>query len=302
MREAMGESALRLAGAVGYEGAGTCEFLLDPDGSFFFLEVNARLQVEHPVTEAVTGLDLVEQQLLVAAGEPLAFSQADVRLDGHAIEVRLVAEDAAADFLPSTGRITAFDVPSGVRVDTGVEAGEAVSPFYDSLLAKLIAHGPTREDAIVALAAALDATRLEGVATNLDLLAAVIAEPAFRSGDLHTGFLDEHRLVARLSEVDPRAVAAAAAARSLVGTEPRRPERDELPAGDGPWHPARPWRLAGVGEATRWVAGGRVVDVRTDRVGPGAALVHVGGTAFDCRVTGGDGGQCQVAGRGPVRR
>ena len=192
IRAAMGEAALRLARTAGYANAGTVEFLLDEDGSFFFLEVNARLQVEHPVTEAVTGLDLVEQQLRVAAGEPLGFSQADVRLDGWAMELRVVAEDAAAGFLPSTGVVTAFDLPGTVRVDTGVGVGSTVSPFYDSLLAKVIAHGTDRSAAIATLVDALDATRIEGVATNVDLLAAVLDEPAFRAGDLHTGFLDEH--------------------------------------------------------------------------------------------------------------
>ncbi len=202
LRAAMGDAALRLARAAGYRNAGTVEFLLDETGGFFFLEVNARLQVEHPVTEAVTGLDLVEQQLRVAAGEPLGFGQADVRLDGAAIEVRVVAEDAAAGFLPATGRVTAFDVPDGVRVDTGVEAGTEVSPFYDSLVAKLIVHATDRAEALDRLGEALDGVRLEGVATNLDLLAAVVSEPAFRAGDLHTGFLEEHGLVAGLSAVE----------------------------------------------------------------------------------------------------
>jgi acetyl/propionyl-CoA carboxylase alpha subunit len=158
----MGHAAIRLARAAGYVNAGTAEFLLD-DEDFFFLEVNARLQVEHPVTEAITGLDLVEQQLRIASGEPLGFGQEDVRFDGAAIEVRVVAEDVAAGFLPSTGRITAFDVPEDVRVDTAVAAGVAVPPFYDSLVAKLVVHAPDRAAAIDSLADALDRTRLDCV-------------------------------------------------------------------------------------------------------------------------------------------
>ena len=197
----MGEAALRLVQAAGYEGAGTVEFLLDATGAFFFLEVNARLQVEHPVTEAVTGLDLVEQQLRVAAGEPLGFAQGDVRLDGHAMELRIVAEDPLTGFLPSTGVVTALDLPGGVRVDTGIEAGSTISPYYDSLLAKVVAHGADRATVVAALVDALDATRIEGVATNVDLLAAVLDEPAFRAGELHTGFLEEHAIVDRLAAV-----------------------------------------------------------------------------------------------------
>ncbi len=269
LRAAMGDAALRLARAAGYRSAGTVEFLLDETGAFFFLEVNARLQVEHPVTEAVTGLDLVEQQLRVAAGEPLGFTQDEVRFEGHAIEVRIVAEDAAAGFLPATGRVTAFELPSGVRVDTGIEQGSVVSPFYDSLVAKVIAHGADRSDAIRRLAAGLDETRLEGVASNLDLLAAVLAEPAFAAGDLHTGFLEEHGLVEGLRDVPPEAVAAAAADRSL-----RRTPSD-------PWAPAGPWRLGGIGERTRWLVGGELVEaiVDADRA-TASASVAVGGATF----------------------
>jgi acetyl-CoA carboxylase biotin carboxylase subunit len=266
LRAAMGKAALRLARAAGYENAGTVEFLLDEAGSFFFLEVNARLQVEHPVTEAVTGLDLVEQQLRVAAGEPLGFGQADVRLDGHAMELRVVAEDPLTGFLPSTGVVTAFDVPAGVRVDTGIAAGSVVSPFYDSLLAKVIAHGPDRSATLGRLRVALDAMRIEGVATNLDLLAAVLDEPAFAAGELHTGFLAEHRVVERLADVPDEAVAAAAAALS----------RTSIP-GD-PWRSGVPWRLGRTGEPSRWTAGGRVREavVTLDAAG-GAAHVEVDG-------------------------
>jgi acetyl/propionyl-CoA carboxylase alpha subunit len=270
-RERMGHAAIRLARAAGYVNAGTAEFLLD-DEDFFFLEVNARLQVEHPVTEAITGLDLVEQQLRIASGEPLGFGQEDVRFDGAAIEVRVVAEDVAAGFLPSTGRVTAFDVPEDVRVDTAVAAGVAVPPFYDSLVAKLVVHAPDRAAAIDSLADALDRTRLDGVETNLDLLAAVVAEPAFRAGDLHTTFLDEHDLVARAGRIERRAVAAAAAARSWAPAD-----RDD------PWT-GGPWRAAGVGERTTWDAGPGRITATTTRLPGHRARVEVDGASFEVRL------------------
>ena len=280
MRGAMGEAALRLARAAGYRNAGTVEFLLDARGAFFFLEVNARLQVEHPVTEAVTGLDLVEQQLRVAAGEPLGFGQADVRLDGAAIEVRVVAEDAAAGFLPATGVVTAFDVPGGVRVDTGVGAGSVISPFYDSLVAKVIAHGADRTEALVRLADALDGLRLEGVASNVDLLAAVLAEPAFTAGDLHTGFLEEHRIAEGLRTVVPRDRRRGRRARA----------RSHPFARGAPWAAGRPWRMAGVGETTRWIAGDRSIEAVADRTSAGTgAVVRIDGAAFDVVLVAGDG-------------
>jgi acetyl/propionyl-CoA carboxylase alpha subunit len=283
-REAMGEAALRLARAAGYRNAGTVEFLLDEAGAFFFLEVNARLQVEHPVTEAVTGLDLVEQQLRVAAGEPLGFAQADVRLDGTAMELRVVAEDVAAGFLPSTGVVTAFDLPEGVRVDTGVAAGSTVSPYYDSLLAKVVALGPDRAATIAALVDALDGTRIEGVETNLELLAAVLDEPAFMAGDLHTGFLDEHAIAARLADVPGAALAAAAAARSLG------PARSSaLEAVHDPWLAAVPWRTGRMGEPLRWLVGGETRTTRTSVLpGAAAASVAIDGGSLVATRTGGD--------------
>ena len=164
LREAMGTAAVEAARAVNYVGAGTVEFLLDASGEFYFLEMNTRLQVEHPVTECVTGFDLVQWQIRVAQGEPLPATQEDVDLFGHAIEVRLCAEDPAAAFLPSAGPVSLFSVPAGegVRVDSGIETGDAISPFYDSMVAKVIAWGETRETARLKLRSALQATTLAG--------------------------------------------------------------------------------------------------------------------------------------------
>ncbi|MGI9052060.1 MAG: biotin carboxylase N-terminal domain-containing protein [Ilumatobacteraceae bacterium] len=192
LRRHMAAAALTAARSVGYVGAGTVEFLLEPDGRFWFLEMNTRLQVEHPVTELVTGLDLVELQLAVAAGEPLPPAALDAPLDGHAMEVRLTAEDPAAGYRPSTGRFSAFEIGGQVRVDTGVRAGSTISPHYDSMVAKVIAHGATRAEAARTLAAALEQACLHGPVTNRDQLVRILHHPAFLAGDLHTGFLDEH--------------------------------------------------------------------------------------------------------------
>ncbi|HXQ44099.1 MAG TPA: biotin carboxylase N-terminal domain-containing protein [Acidimicrobiales bacterium] len=187
-------TAVTAARAIGYVGAGTVEFLLLPDGSFAFLEVNTRLQVEHPVTELATGLDLVRLQLLVAEGLPLPPEAVDAHLHGHAIEVRLYAEDATRSWQPSAGRLHRFSVPTGpgIRVDSGVEDGSEVSPFYDPMLAKVIAHGPTREDAARALAGVLDRAEIHGVTTNRDLLVRILRHPEFLTADIDTGFLVRH--------------------------------------------------------------------------------------------------------------
>ncbi|MFN3449062.1 MAG: biotin carboxylase N-terminal domain-containing protein [Roseococcus sp.] len=189
-RAAMGEAALRLARAVGYVGAGTVEFLLAPDGRFVFLEMNTRLQVEHGVTEALTGIDLVEWQLRIARGETLALRQEEVRLSGHAIEARLCAEDPAQGFAPQSGPVLAWRPPEGVRVDHALEAGRDIPRDYDTMLAKIIAHAPTREEARARLAAALDETLLLGVASNRALLAAVLRAPRFAEGPPDTGWLE----------------------------------------------------------------------------------------------------------------
>ncbi len=188
LRERMGRAALAAAGAVGYVNAGTVEFLLADDGSFAFLEMNTRLQVEHPVTEAVTGRDLVADQLRIAAGEPLGFEQTDVALRGNAIEVRLYAEDPEAGFLPSTGRIVHLRWPDAahIRVDAGVEAGDEVSDRYDPMLAKLIATGADRREALARLRAALDATEVLGLTTNLRYLRWLLGQPTMADGEMRT--------------------------------------------------------------------------------------------------------------------
>ena len=200
LRGAITGAALKAAGALGYTNAGTVEFVLGRDGQFAFLEVNTRLQVEHPVTELAwrlrdgTPLDLVRLQLLVAAGEVLPFGQDDVVQAGHAVEARVYAEDPAAGFLPATGTLRAWGVPAtpGVRVDAGVRDGSEVSVHYDPLLAKIIAAGPTRAEAIGSLASALQTSRIHGLTTNRDFLVAALRHPAFASGDYDTGFVAEH--------------------------------------------------------------------------------------------------------------
>jgi acetyl-CoA carboxylase biotin carboxylase subunit len=232
LRATMGEAAVRLARHIGYSSAGTVEFLLGPDGSFYFLEVNTRLQVEHPVTEAITGRDLVREQIRVARGEALGFGQDEVHGQGHAIEVRLYAEDAAAGFLPSTGTLRHFAVGcvDGVRVDAGVGTGDAVSMHYDPMLAKVIARGATRDEAIARLSRALDHTYIAGVTTNRDFLRAVLAHPAFVAGDTTTHFIDRH-----LAGWHPTAPGAAhvqrcAAAVVLADEVHRAATRELLPA------------------------------------------------------------------------
>jgi acetyl/propionyl-CoA carboxylase alpha subunit len=194
LRAELGAAAVAAGKAIGYVGAGTVEFILDESGEFFFLEVNTRLQVEHPVTEMVTGLDLVALQILVAEGKPLPPSAVGARLNGHAIEARLYAEDVAAGYLPSTGPLHRFDIPAlpGIRVDAGVCGGGQVSMYYDPMLAKVIAHAPTREQAARLLGRTLSESRLHGVVTNRDLLVGIFREPEFLDGQIDTGYLARH--------------------------------------------------------------------------------------------------------------
>ncbi len=213
LRARMGEAAVRAAKAIGYVGAGTIEFLL-AEGDFVFMEMNTRLQVEHPVTELVTGLDLVDLQLRVAAGEPLPLSQADVRLDGHAIEARLYAENPDAGFIPQTGTLLRWQAPASVRVDAGVDSGTEITSHYDPLLAKIIAHGKTREEARQKLIAALRDTTALGVTTNKAFLAGCLEHPEFFAGRATTDFIAAH--FAPQADADPRSELLAAAALILA--------------------------------------------------------------------------------------
>jgi len=241
IREPLCAAAVKLAAAAGYVGAGTAEFLVSADdpSEWFFLEVNARLQVEHPVTELVTGLDLVEQQLLVAAGAPLAFGQDDVRIEGHAIEVRVCAEDPATDFLPATGELVGYREPrgAGVRVDSGVRAGSVVGADYDSLLLKVIGFGADREQAIERLDHALGDLRLLGLPTNAGFLRRLVRLDAVRAGAMDTGLIERGEVAALPGPGELReALVAAAAAESLA-----------LRAGDDddPWRTLVGFRLDG---------------------------------------------------------
>ncbi len=205
LRRRMGEAAVAIGRAIGYTNAGTVEFILAPSGEFYFIEVNTRLQVEHPVTEMVTGLDLVRLQIEIAEGRPLPFGQNDLKIEGHAIEARLYAEDPANDFLPSTGKALDLNLPAleGLRIDSGIESGMEVGIHYDPMLAKLIARGESRDDAIRRLAYALRKSRVQGLRTNRDFLIRLLDHPEFRQGKAHTGFIAAH-LAELIADDDPR--------------------------------------------------------------------------------------------------
>jgi 3-methylcrotonyl-CoA carboxylase alpha subunit len=242
LRAQMGAAAIEAARAVGYRGAGTVEFVADGTeglraGAYWFIEMNTRLQVEHPVTEAVTGLDLVEWQFRVAAGEKLPLGQHQIRLDGYAVEARVYAEDPEHGFLPSTGKIVALELPAEIRVDSGVEAGGEVTPFYDPMIAKLIAHAHSRETALDRLAAALDRTLVAGVCSNVAFLAALCRADELRRGKADTGFID--RNLAALGAVPrerDKAAAASGVARLLARTAAAERFAEEGGSeADSPW-------------------------------------------------------------------
>jgi 3-methylcrotonyl-CoA carboxylase alpha subunit len=244
-RTEMGSAAVAAARTINYTGAGTVEFIAEQDGRFYFMEMNTRLQVEHPVTEMITGLDLVELQIRVAAGEKLPVTEKDLRVNGHAIEARIYAEDPSREFLPSTGRLVHVAFPEGVRVDTGVETGAEISPWYDPMIAKLIVHGPDRASALAKLISALSRTEIAGVATNVEFLRRICEGRAFASAELDTGLIERNRaeLLPARGAVPPEVLAAAALA-ELDHEETLARERAAR-SGDphSPWHRVDGWRL-----------------------------------------------------------
>jgi len=266
LREQICGAAVRAAKAIGYTNAGTVEFILSESGEFYFLEVNTRLQVEHPVTEAVTQRDLVRAQVQVAAGQPLPFRQESIRQIGHAIEARIYAEDASRNFMPSVGVIACYESPTGpgVRVDSGVERGSEVTVHYDPMLAKLIVHADTRDEAIERMRRALQDYAVLGVTTNVAFLRDVISHSEFRAGRLHTHFLEQHVVRAPDSAPPEEAVIAAAlvatamGAHAATGPGAARTQRaanqraagfsprgfsttSESTVADGPWHGVGRW-------------------------------------------------------------
>jgi 3-methylcrotonyl-CoA carboxylase alpha subunit len=247
---AIGQAAVQAARAIDYVGAGTCEFLMDRDERFYFIEMNTRLQVEHPVTELITGTDLVEWQLRVAAGEPLPLSQRDIRLSGHAIEVRLYAEDPTRGFLPQTGRLEVLKFPENdpfVRVDSGVTEGDEVSPHYDPMIAKLVVRGENRAQAVARLRSALADTQIAGIITNRGFLHAVARHPAFRDGDVHTHFIEEHENELELhgGKAPPGDEVVAAAVLALLDDRRYQAETRAVATADpySPWNTTFGWRL-----------------------------------------------------------
>jgi 3-methylcrotonyl-CoA carboxylase alpha subunit len=289
LRDAMGAAAVAAAKAAGYVGAGTVEFIADgasglKEGAFWFMEMNTRLQVEHPVTEAITGLDLVEWQFRIAAGEKLPLTQDHVPLNGHAVEARLYAEDPERGFLPSTGKLIALNFPAGagLRIDTGVEAGDEVTPFYDPMIAKLIAHGDNREQALDRLANALDNTVVVGSRSNAGFLAALCRAPEFRAGKFDTGFIERNLagLGATRQSLDRAAVAAGArellARESLRVAAMRKREPDEPLS---PWEAGDGFQFAGARRLGLPILADGETIVAEIVHGPNGPLVTVEGVA-----------------------
>lgn len=297
LRQRMGQAAVEAARSVGYVNAGTVEFLVDEDLDFYFMEMNTRIQVEHGVTELVTGTDIVEQQLRIACGESLPLKQGEITMTGHAVECRVYAEDPLRDYLPSPGRITRILLPTGdnVRNDVGTYSGDEISTYYDPLLSKVLTWGENREEAIQRMARALADFKVEGVRTNVALLRAVIAHPSFRAGDFSTDFLDTQISAAGLVAATEEEPLTAAFGALVLGFGV---------AGD-PWHAFGPWRLGGdqrvalehegvvhhlegrrLAGAKEWMLtiSGRERKVAFRFIPPDRVLVDSGGTTLSSRV------------------
>jgi 3-methylcrotonyl-CoA carboxylase alpha subunit len=287
-RRAMGEAAVAAAQAIGYVGAGTVEFIVEPDGTFYFMEMNTRLQVEHPVTEMITGLDLVEWQLRVASDEPLPLRQDDLAIHGHALEARLYAEDPDRGFLPSIGLLTHWRMPPEsprVRVDTGVREGDEISPFYDPMLAKLIVWGEDRAAACAQMRNALGQCEVVGVATNIAFLERVVAHAAFADARLDTGLIEANReALFPAATPTPEAVLVAAAAAECIGVRESAAAAARA-SGDAhsPWHEPDAWRVSAASPGLRftYADGDARHEVRVDVCGEHDARVGMAARAVD---------------------
>jgi 3-methylcrotonyl-CoA carboxylase alpha subunit len=297
-RAAMGAAAISAAKAVDYQGAGTVEFVANADG-FFFLEMNTRLQVEHPVTEMITGFDLVEWQLRVAAGEPLPATQDAIRISGHAIEARIYAEDPARDFAPSTGRLTLFRPPAvtpSIRIDTGVATGDTVSIHYDAMLAKLICHGSTRDEALRILHRALADTDVVGVANNLDLLGRITEHPDFVAGSIDTGFIARHADTLLAPQHEPPVEVLAAAVLSVLHDDAEASARQAASSADpySPWHASDQWWLnTSPQRELQFMSGETALPVGVQRRGAGWSLTS-GERAFSASAIRGSDGRLDM--------
>lgn len=292
LRAQMGESAIKSAQAIGYQGAGTVEFLLDIDGSFYFMEMNTRLQVEHPVTEMISGQDLVEWQLRVASGEVLPKTQEQLVLNGHAFEARIYAEDANNDFLPATGKLSLLQTPvesEHIRIDTGVRQGDEVSVYYDPMIAKLIVWDENRDKALKRLSKALSEYRINGVTTNIDFLYNLATSQPFIDEDIDTGFIEKNNdLIFHDNEQELLNELPIAALYLVLSTE-NKAQRNAQKSNDphSPWHNANAWRLNEAHTHVITLAHNDVeyvVNVEQKRKGSDAYyLINVDGKQFDCQ-------------------
>jgi 3-methylcrotonyl-CoA carboxylase alpha subunit len=288
-RSEMGRAAVAAARAIGYQGAGTVEFVVNSDG-FFFLEMNTRLQVEHPVTEMVTGFDLVEWQLRIAAGEPLPVAQHAIRIKGHAIEARIYAEDPEREFAPSTGRLALFRTPEpspNVRIDSGFTTGDLISLHYDALLAKLICHGATRNDALQTLRHALGSTDIFGVASTVDLLSRIVSHPEFAQGGVDTGFIARHGDTLLAPRIEPSTEVLAAVALCILTGEADAAKGFAATTADpnSPWHARDHWWLNVVFERELPLTAGGIPTPIKVRYDGRAWQLTVGGRRISAQAT-----------------